>query len=439
MPNLTRRQFLVGCSAAIAAMAGARFGTLAWANPMTNTPPEILVVIFLRGGCDGLNIVPPIAGEDRQYYEEKRPSLKVPASGNGAALPLNAQFGLHPACAPLHDLYQDGRLALVLATGLTVDTRSHFDAMDYIELGTPGRKDTATGWLTRHLATSPHLSSALLLPAVATGSMRPTALLDADQSVALNNLDELTFYGHWAYRDDQRRAVRHMYESATSWLHRAGVRTLDLLDIVEARKPPSYTPDNGAVYPNTGFGNRLKVLAQLIKMDVGLHVATVDLGGWDTHAYQGDGSGGYFANLLDELSRGLNAFYTDLDSGYTDRLTVVVLSEFGRRLRENANRGTDHGHGNIMMVLGKQVNGGLYGQWPGLHEDQLYDRADLQVTTDYRRVLSEILIRRLQNPNLGSVFPGYTGYEPLGVVQGEDLPPQYGGSQQNVFLPLVVR
>ncbi|MDQ7030032.1 MAG: DUF1501 domain-containing protein [Ardenticatenia bacterium] len=439
MPDLTRRQFLVGCSAAIAAMAGARFGALAWANPETAATSETLVIVFLRGGCDGLNIVPPLAGDDRQYYETKRPSLQVPASGSDAALPLDGQFGFHPACAPLHDLYQDGKLALVLAVGLTVDTRSHFDAMDYIELGTPGRKDTGTGWLARYLASSPHVSSALLLPAVAAGTLRPTALLGADQAVALNDLDALSFYGHWKYRDAQRLALRHMYQSATSWLHRAGVQTLDLVDIVEARKPPSYTPANGAVYPDTSFGNQLKVLAQLIKMEVGLHVATIDLGGWDTHAYQGDGSGGYFASLLDELARGLTAFYTDLDVGYTDRLTVVVLSEFGRRLRENANGGTDHGHGNVMMVLGNQVNGGLHGRWPGLHEDQLYDRADLAVTTDYRQVLSEIVIRRLQNPNLGAIFPGYTEYKPLGVVRGNDLPPQYGETERRVFLPFVVR
>ena len=198
-----------------------------------------------------------------------------------------------------------------------------------------------------------------------------------------------------------------------------------------------YVPANGAVYPSGSFGEHLQVIAQMVKMDTGLHVATVDLGGWDTHEYQGDGSGGYMADLLGELAQGLSALYIDLDgsgaASYTDRLIVVVMSEFGRRMKENASHGTDHGHGSVMLVLGGQVNGGIvYGDWPGLSNDQLYDNADLAVTTDFRRVLREILINRLGNGNLSAVFPGYSGYQPIGIVAGGGVP-----LQNHVYMPMV--
>jgi uncharacterized protein (DUF1501 family) len=193
---------------------------------------------------------------------------------------------------------------------------------------------------------------------------------------------------------------------------------------VSARWPRTLA--NGASYPNGQFGSNLKTVAKLMKLGVGLKAATVDLGGWDTHQAEGEGSGGYLSNLVAELSNGLAAFYTDLDESdsptYADRMTLVVVSEFGRRLTENASRGTDHGHGSGIFVLGGQVNGGrVISNWPGLHNDQLYDRADLAVTIDYRQVLSEILVRRLGNPRLGAVFPGYKDYQPLGIVRGADL------------------
>jgi uncharacterized protein (DUF1501 family) len=221
-----------------------------------------------------------------------------------------------------------------------------------------------------------------------------------------------------------------MYASGTSWLHQAGVQTLNAVDVVEWADPGDYQPANGATYPNTTFGRNLESVAQMIKMQLGLRVATIDKGGWDTHEYQGDDGGGYFAGQIGDLADGLNAFYTDLGdtngTDHTKRLTVVVMSEFGRSFEQNASRGCDHGHGNVMLVLGGLVNGGkVYGQWPTLLPDALYDRRDLDITTDYRRVLSEILIRRLGNPKLGDIFPGYTGYQPLGILQGSDLTPIY--------------
>lgn len=445
--TLTRREFMVGCSAAIAAMAGARLTHVAFADP--NSPnaysKEILVAVFLRGGWDALNVVPPIAGADRGHYEAARAALKVPATGQGAALPLNGQLGLHPAMAPLYSLYQAQKLAVIHACGLDNDTRSHFDAMQYIELGTPGNKNTATGWITRHLQTAPNLPPAVLIPAVSSGGTQPTSLLGSTEAVSMTSPGSFEFGGHWDYRDHQRVALRRVYDGDT-WLFQAGSRTLDAVDIVESADPGTYYPSNGAVYPGGSFGDSLKAIAQMIKMDLGMHVATVDLGGWDTHDFQGDGSGGYFSDLLETLAQGLAALYLDLDgsgcASYSRRLTVIVVSEFGRRLRENAAHGTDHGHGSVMLALGGRVKGGkVYGAWPGLHTDQLYDHADLAVTTDYRRVLSEILIGRLGNPNISTVFPGYSGFTPLGFVMEPYAPPVPvpPGLNNKVYLPLINR
>ncbi len=208
-----------------------------------------------------------------------------------------------------------------------------------------------------------------------------------------------------------------MYNGETL-LHRAGQRTLELLAIVNPLVEQEYQPSNGASYGDDELGQQLKTVARMIKLEAGLRVATVDYGGWDTHEYQNDGDGGYLADQLDSLASGLANFYLDLDTGYTDRLSVVVISEFGRRLVQNEDYGTDHGHGNVMFALGGGVNGGqVYGAWPGLHNDQLYDRADLAITTDYRQVLSELLARRLGNPDVGTVFPGFAPAGELGIFR----------------------
>ncbi len=429
--SITRRGFLVGCSTAIAAMAGARLSYVAFGSPEGEPNQEVLLVVFLRGGMDGLSVVMPIAGNDRGYYEANRSELAVPVSGDNAALRLDDFFGLHPAAAPLYDLYQDGKAAVIHAAGLTSDTRSHFDAMQFMELGTPGSKSATTGWLTRHLQSSPSLPGEIIMPAMAVGNLQPTSLQGSREAIGMTSADSFDFGGHWRYESWHRQALREMYQAGGSWLHQAGVQTLNAVDVIEFSNPGSYTPENGADYPNDSLGRNLQTVAQMIKMQLGMRVATVDYGGWDTHEYQGDGGTGYFASHLGTLAQGLNALFTDLsNSGGTDhtkRLTVVVMSEFGRSFKENASGGTDHGHGNVMWVLGGNVNGGrVYGQWPGLHTDQLYDRRDLDITTDYRRILSEILIRRMSNPNLGIVFPNYTGYAPLGIVQGTDLEPNYG-------------
>ncbi|MEL7059675.1 MAG: DUF1501 domain-containing protein [Acidobacteriota bacterium] len=437
--SITRRGFITGCSAAVAAYAGTNFNTLAFGEP-TGTNEDILVSVFLRGGMDGLNFVMPIAGADRGHYEAARPTVAVPTSGTNSAVPLNAQFGIHRAAntpisgqnppALLYDLFQDNRLSVVLAAGMHEDNRSHFDSMSFMELGTPGQLATADGWLTRHLLSAQNLPPEILMPALAVGNLQQTSLRGSTDAVNMDNPDSFSLnVGPSQWRQAWRVALRNMYGDA-NWLERAGGRALDAIDIIELNSDGDYTPENGAIYPSGSLGRHFETIARMIKLDIGLRIATVDYGGWDTHNGQGESGGGYFFGRVQELSSALAAFYTDLDgsgaNALSGRVTVVVMSEFGRRLRENGDRGTDHGHGNVMMVMSGNATGGIHGQWPGLANGQLFDGADLEVTTDYRRVLSELLIRRLGNPNLGQIFPGYGDYTPLGVVTGPDQTPIYG-------------
>jgi len=428
MTDSTRRGFLTGCCAAIAAYSGTRFNTLAFGQAGSND--DMLVHIFLRGGLDGLNLVPPIDGADRGHYEFARPDLAVPLVGTGSALSLDSQFGLNPSAAPLHDLFTNGSLAVINATGIsTVATRSHFDSMRDIELGTPGTLSN-TGWMARHLASASNLPPEITLPALAIGGTQQTSLQGSFESLNISSSSDFRLNtGPSAWRPAQRLALRRILERGGSSIHQTGIQSLDALDIIELNVDTSYVPANGAVYPSTTYGNHLKLLAQIIKLDLGLQVAAIDLGGWDNHNTQGNAGGGNYGTRIQQLAEGLAAFYADLDGAgsqnYNNRLTVVVQSEFGRRLAENADNGTDHGHGNVMLAMGGTVNGGIYGQWPGLANGQLFDGADLAVTTDFRTVLSEILIRRLANNRLGSVFPGWDQYQPLGIVQGTDLTPLF--------------
>jgi uncharacterized protein (DUF1501 family) len=364
-----------------------------------------------------MNVVPPIAGADRGHYEAARPTLKVPTQGTGSALRLNDQFGLHPGMVRLHELYVAQKLAIVHAVGLNVDTRSHFEAQQFIETATPGVKNTGTGWVGRHLLSTSGPLNGALLPAVAAGGSQPITLAGAPEAVSIAAIDDFDLQAE----PFQKAALRRLYEG-DSWLHASGAQTFQAIDTVQRASVSEYTPAKGAAYPSGEFGENLKTIAKLIKLGVGLRAATVDLGGWDTHEGQGDGSAGYLNTLVTELSTGLAAFYTDLAGSssptHADRLTVVVVSEFGRRLSENASHGTDHGHGSGIFVLGGQVNGGqVFTSWPGLQNEQLYDRADLAVTIDYRQVLSEIVLRRLGNSQLNTVFPGYEGFQPLGIVR----------------------
>jgi uncharacterized protein (DUF1501 family) len=420
MPTITRRNFLkIGCSAAIAAMVGSRFNTLVFGSPLDEPNQNILVVIFLRGGSDVLSILPPLEGDDRSYYEDARPELKIPVA---ELLPLGSHpFGLHPTASALHDLYNAGDLAIVQAAGMYSDTRSHFDAQAYMERGAPDQILPSTGWLTRHIETAPFTIAPDELGTVALASALPASFASDPDAIALNSFSTFDINtGEYRWRSALKASLRQMYESGTSPSHVSGVNALDAVDIVTANFSGDYTPEPGVVYPDNSFGDHLMMVARIVKQQVGLRTAALDLGGWDTHQGQGSGSSGYFADLLGVLSDGLGALYADLNTSqtdYTERVTIAVMSEFGRRFVENANSGTDHGHGGMMLVLGGQTNGGLHGVWPGLHTDQLYNGKDLEVTTDYRQVLSEIIIRQFENDHIDYVFPNYTGYSPLGVIR----------------------
>ena len=361
---------------------------------------DTLVVVFLRGGMDALAAVVPV-GEGAALYDHRR-ATAIPER---AVLDLDGFFGFHPALAPLHEIYRAGRVAVVHAAGSPDPSRSHFDAMEYMERGTPGVRITGTGWLARHLESVPWTNDSPFR-AVAMGTMLPSSLQGPDAGLALPSLEEFRLHVPDHERDRLEGGLRKLYAHAPGELPLAReaerlFATMRDLRTVAADRPD---PRPGAAYPDTSFGYALRQVAQLIKADVGLEVACVDLGGWDTHEGQG-GVDGPMADLLRELAAGLAAFHHDVEDR-SERLTVVTMSEFGRMLVENGSEGTDHGRGGSMWVMGGGVQGGVHADWPGLHPDAL-DDGDLAITTDFRDVLSEILLQRLQNPAVERVFPGY--------------------------------
>lgn len=409
MSEITRRDFMIGCSAGIIAMGGGRVSGLAFLSPEDAAERDLIVNVFLRGGMDGLNFVAPYNDPN---YAIARPTIRLlpPGAGAGRVFDLNGFFGIHPSAAPLRDLYQAGRLAVIHACGSPDPTRSHFDAMDYMEKGVPGDKTVSTGWLARHLAS---LAPGPIMQAIASGSSIPTSLRGHAGAIAMSSASSFRVTpGNSAYATPQRTALRALYTGG-SIIHEAGTTTLNTVDLIESKNPSTYTPQFGAVYPSSSFGNALKTVAQLAKMDLGLHVATVDLGGWDTHENQGSTTataGGVLGSLVSDLANGLYAFYTDM-TNTVQRLTLIVQTEFGRRVKENGSDGTDHGHGGVTLVLhGGLIKGGrVHGTWPGLATDQLDNRVDLAITTDYRAVLAEVLTKRMGNPNVAGVFPGFSG------------------------------
>ena len=408
------------------------------------------MLVFLRGGIDGLNLVPPVAGNDRSFYEEARPSLNIAASGTYGALPLTLAnntatgFGLHPAAAGLKGLWDAGKLAIVHSCGMpTVVTRSHFDAQLYLDFGTPGQQGTGTGWLTRAWNTQPGVTGNPTLPVVAVNSRQPANLLGSTQALAMPSPTDFALNsGAWQwqqFRSGMPAGTKGLNETlAAMWSGQTGVeyggqRADTALRVIGQQ---AYTSTLPAGWPTTNFSRQLWTVAQSIRFNLGLRFATLDLGGWDTHDGQGTAGSGYhyYQNKIAELSEALTAFYNDLNTGgEAARVTVIVQSEFGRRVRQNGSGGTDHGYGNPMLVLGGPVNGRrFYGQWLGLDPQVLSPYfGDVPVTTDFRRVFSELLIRRMGNNKLGNVFPGYSGYTPMGIFQGSDIAPQYVASGQS--------
>lgn len=440
--TLTRREFVKGCCSA--AVVGAAGSSLMFADDAVAAANsyDTVVHLFLRGGIDGLNLVVPVSGPDRIHYEEARPSLKIEATGTYGALPLTLAngvatgFGLHPSASGLRDLWNDSKLAIVHSCGMaTTVTRSHFDAQLYIDLGTPGKSGSPSGWITRAWDTRPANTPVATVPQLAVTGTQPASLIGALDSLGMSNPRDFQL-NSGAYQWQMARSGSptgfrgHNETLADLWSGQTGI------ELNGARADAALKTINSQGYaalpagwPTGSFAEQLWTIAQSIRFNLGLRFATLDLGGWDTHDGQGTAGSGYhyYQNKINELSAALTAFYNELNStGQMSRVTVIVQSEFGRRVRANANGGTDHGYGNPLLVLGGAVNGRrFYGQWLGLDPQILSSTfGDIPVTTDYRRVFSEVMIRRMSNPKIGTIFPGYAGYAPLGIMQGSDLAPQ---------------
>lgn len=363
-----------------------------------------LVCLFQRGAVDGLNMVVPHG--DRFYYRE-RPRIAIPQPGKtGGAIDLDGHFGLHPALGPLEPFYRDGSLAVVHAVGSPDATRSHFDAQDYMETGTPGVKSTSDGWMNRYLA---HAQDHATTPfrGVAIGPRLPRALRGAAPALAIDNLQAFGLRGPEPVRDRLTSAFEEMYGGAATGLVAASSgEAFEAIRMLKQADPSHYQPANGAAYPPSALGRSMRQIAQLIKSEFDVELAFADVGGWDTHVNQG-ASEGQLALRLTEFGRSLAAFATDLGERMAD-VVVLTMSEFGRTVAENGNVGTDHGHATAMMVLGGNANGGkVLGRWPTLEPEKRFEGRDLAVTTDFRDLFAEVISKHLGATDVGAVFPGW--------------------------------
>ncbi|MEJ7757983.1 MAG: DUF1501 domain-containing protein [Gemmatimonadaceae bacterium] len=381
---------------------------------------KTLICLFQRGAADALNMVVPHG--EKAYYT-MRPSIAIPrpaglgrSAAAGSAIDLDGFYGLHPSLAPLKQLYDRGILAPVHAVGSPSATRSHFDAQDYMESGTPDVKGTTDGWLNRYLAVKGTCDECKVNPfrAVSLTQQTPRIMEGRAETVAMNSLNEFTVRTTGSQAD----RLEALYRTGSADLvHGAGAEMFDAVKMLKAANPQKYLPRSGAQYPRSQFGQRLLQIAQLIKADVGMEIAFADVGGWDTHVNQGAATGQLSARLND-FSQSVSALVTDLGDRMGD-VVILTMSEFGRTARENGNRGTDHGHAGALFVIGGDVKGGkVYGKWPGLEQEQLYEGRDLALTTDFRAVFSEVTSRHLGAAQVDRIFPGFNGQQKswLGII-----------------------
>ncbi|MHC5026944.1 MAG: DUF1501 domain-containing protein [Planctomycetota bacterium] len=429
--HLTRRFFLQS-SGALAAYLGISplelLGRPARPLPIAAvTPGKTLVVIFLRGGADGVNLVVP---HGDPYYNAKRASIAIdrPGGGDGAALDLDGFYGLHPRLEPLMKHFDAGHGLAAHAVGYDKNTRSHFEEQDVWETGIIGNTVNSDGWVNRHLATSIGEGR---IRAVAIGDTLPRILHGEAPAYAIRGIDELTLpRGRNAPIDAITAALEHAYctpprehvGGATDLLSRTASTTLEGIKELRSVMETPYAP--AAAYPQGQLGQRLRQVARLVKAGIGLEVAEVDFGGWDTHQNQGQGAGGVFGNLAGELGGSIDAFLRDVED-HLDDVLVVTVSDFGRTAAENGTRGTDHGWANCMFLFGGAVahanaassvaDRRVHADWPGMAEDQLNEKRDLLHTTDFRDVLAEIVRIHLGNPNLGAILPDHV-VKPIGLV-----------------------
>jgi uncharacterized protein (DUF1501 family) len=408
---ISRRVFLKNGGLALVSLGFAP-AFLARAAEAAAARRRVLVTIFQRGAVDGLNMIVPFG--EREYYA-CRPSIAVPAPNSAdGAVDLDGFFGLHPRLAPLKPLWNSRQLAIVHACGSPDGTRSHFDAQDYMETATPGVKSTQDGWLNRYLHAREHAMAAPFR-AVALTPQLPRSLQGVEPALAMTQI------GQFGVRAGQSDIVQSSFEAeyasaADRVLNRTGTEAFEAVRMLKSADPAKYQPENGAVYPRSAFGEALRQIAQLIKADLGLEIAFAEAGGWDTHVNQGS-SIGQLAARLDDFSRGIAALARDLGDRMDDVL-ILTMSEFGRAVAENGNRGTDHGHGNAMMIIGGQnVRGGkVYGRWPGIAREQRYEGRDLAVTTDFRGVFAEVVRAHLGVSDVRSIFPGFSDPGRLGFL-----------------------
>jgi uncharacterized protein (DUF1501 family) len=405
--NSSRRRFLHSSALGFVALGfpPAFLQRLAEAQQQ-GTNNKVLVVVFQRGAMDGLNAVIPF--KDRGYYAA-RPSLAIaePAAGEERALDLDGFYALHPALASVKEIYAKGHLAVIHAAGSPDNTRSHFDAQDFMEIGTPGIKSTPDGWLNRYLTMQRGRGSSFR--AVAVTPQLPRMLAGDAAALTLSSIDEFR-------PRNQALAVglEKLYANTADTLFRAGGESL-FGALRDLRAVESKIPANNGSYPAGRFAASLAQISRLIKAGVGLEIAFTEIEGWDTHVNQG-GATGQMANRLKELGDGLAAFYRDLGDRMSD-VVLLTMSEFGRTVRENGNGGTDHGHANVMFALGGPVRGSkVYGRWPGLAPEVLYEGRDLDLTTDYRTVCSEVIARHLGQRDLKKIFPGFRAPGTLGII-----------------------
>ena len=425
--SISRRLFLKNGAMALASVGFApMFGptflrSTAFGDTTAQKRKKVLICIFQRGAADGLNIVVPHG--DRDLYTH-RPGLAIarPSKTDAqSALDLDGFFGLHPALAPFLPIYKDGHLAAIQACGSPDGTRSHFDAQDFMEAGTPGEKRYADGWMSRAVlacpedrakleqGTSPFRAVAMGcdngLPRSLQGDVGALAIPDLTQfGIGLKNLK-----GRRGLSGGQSGVVdgfESIYDDAVGdVLHGTGKESFEAIAALKRINPGSYVPANGATYPNGRFGQSMKQVAQLVKADVGVEVAFAEMGGWDTHT----GQAGRLNQQLRDFGQGIAALYRDLGDKMSD-VVILTMSEFGRTVRPNGTNGTDHGHATCFFALGGDVQGGkVLGHWPGLAPEQLYENRDLALTTDFRAVFGEVAIKHLGARGLEKIFPGYTG------------------------------
>jgi uncharacterized protein (DUF1501 family) len=411
----SRRYFLKSTGLAMASFAAAPSFLVRSAmaqgnaNAASNAGKDrpILIAVFQRGAADGVSMVVPFG--DRSYAAA-RPGIAIPAPRSGdadAAIDLDGFFGLHPALSSLKSIYDQGHLGIVHAVGSPDNSRSHFDAQDYMEAGAPGNKSVADGWLNRYLQGSPKPTTNTFR-AIALDPTMPRSLLGPAPALAMAKIQDFDVKaGGGGNRPGG--GTSELYSAFEAMWHNS---TFDAVKLLKSANPQQFRPENGATYPNGQFGQGLLQMAQLIKADIGLEVGFLDIGGWDTHANQPN----QLAQRLREFGDSLGAFNRDLGDRMRN-IVVLTMTEFGRSIRQNGSGGTDHGHASALFVTGGPVKGGkVYGKWPGLANEQLFEGRDLALTTDFRDVFAEVLAKHMHAADATKVFPGWKPAQPLGLI-----------------------